>query len=128
HHRAEIAEGCPVELWGAVSQLGQLGLDLLQLGGECASLAREPVPSGRHCGELAVDLREVLVNLPLLVAAQRDLEALPGGPVLPDAQRLLAVEHAPSSNVIGYAGRSMPTPAEPGPAITRRALRHATAS
>ncbi|MFC7762411.1 hypothetical protein ACFQY4_33535 [Catellatospora bangladeshensis] len=99
HHRAQVAERGPLHLRRALAQLGQLGqvgvLPLEPLG-QLADLHYGALALGRQRRHLAVELREVVVDLALVVPAQGDLEVRPCGQVVTLAV-LLAQRHTSSS-------------------------------
>ena len=76
-HGAEVTEGGLVDLRGPFPQVTELAADLRQLAVQVLDLVDRPASVGRERRDLGLHLREVVVDLPLVVAAQRDFEALP---------------------------------------------------
>jgi hypothetical protein len=103
-HRAEVAERRLLQLPRPITQVGQLGVQLGELGpllvqlpGEVADLRGGLVALPRDRGQPALRLGDEPVDLPFVVATQGDLEPL-GRRALGRRDRLTTLGHAHPPN------------------------------
>ena len=105
-HRTQVAERRLLQLDGRPRpQFGQLSVYLVELHGDLVSLGQRPVAFATEPSQLDMGTRDVVVDLPLVVAAQGWFET-----------------------GVGHASSSIRSPARRRPSLPQDAPGHATAA